>query len=414
MPGSTDRPEVRGPAAAPPPRPEGPGTARPSPFRLAVFYNRPVEDPFHGGATHAREFIAGLSRLADVTTVAPRPRGRADLWDRPASVARTASDFLRLLGLQARFFLAETSKGRPERVRAMVVVDAYSGVLPLLWARIARVGLAYYAWDASGRVSNDVERIGLKGGAKLRVLRAPLEQRLVRASDAVAVVTDVLRHDFLERGVAAEKLVVCEMPRRRVAPDPPRVADWRRRLAPGGEVVIVFVGTLGYRPNQRAADFIVARLVPALDGARRRWRLVLVGAGSDRLRPPDDRVVGLGPVEDLDNLLYASEIGIAPIEVEGGISGKVVDYLTHGLVAVVTPQAASGVAASESMVVAAIASFPATVRDLVDREPRLTVAQDRPLEESIARHYFANPGMGELVRKLAAARDRAGSYDPPG
>ena len=69
--------------------------------------------------------------------------------------------------------------------------------------------------------------------------------------------------------------MTCEMPRRKVDPDPERVTAWRRRLTLGEEVSILFVGNLGYPPNRRAVDFIIEGVVPQLASARRRWKIIL-------------------------------------------------------------------------------------------------------------------------------------------
>ena len=103
---------------------------------------------------------------------------------------------------------------------------------------------------------------------------------------------------------------------------------------------------------------------------------------------------------DLDGLLYSSQIGIAPIEVEGGVSGKVVDYLTHGLVAVVTPEAASGIVWCESLVVTGINSFAEKVREMVDHEPPPEMGINRPLDPTVAEHYFSDPGISTLAKRI--------------
>jgi hypothetical protein len=368
--------------------------------RLVVFYQRPVEDPFHGGSAHARGFIAALSSRADVRTVAPRLHVSSSKEYRNPSIPGSVAYILRANAKQLAFVLSQFLPSRSKRSSGIVVFDVYAGALPLLWSKVTGVTLVYYAQDYGGRVARDLRKSRVRGTFAFNLFRSPLEKLLIHQSDVLAVVSDVLRQDFVDLGIPSTRIVTCEMPRRRVDPSPEGVQAWQARLGLRDQVVIVFVGNLGYPPNRRAVDFIVSYLVPHISRARRKWKLILAGPGTDQVKYPDERVIGLGPVEDLDNLLYACHIGLAPVVVEGGISGKLVDYLTHGLVAVATPEAASGVVSCKSLKLVEIGSFVEEVRELIDADRVPVNGAVRPIEDAVVRHYLTESGIVELIDRI--------------
>ncbi|MFY9717301.1 MAG: glycosyltransferase family 4 protein [Thermoplasmata archaeon] len=276
----------------------------------------------------------------------------------------------------------------------------------MIWAKVSGVNLVYYAQDNWNRVKRGLKVADLKGGMVLRLIRSPLEAALIWNSNLLAVVSETIRNDFIDSGIDPTRVITCELPRHRTNPDLAKIEDWRKKVGIREEVPIVFVGNLSYPPNRRATDFIIGTLVPAIGHTRRAWKVLLAGAGTAELKSPDPRVVGLGPVDDLDSLLYISKIGIAPMEVEGGVSGKLVDYLTHGLLSIATPEAASGVARCDELIIADIAEFATKIRSYLQDDRFLPSGYERPIDPNVSLHYFSSPGITALADWCRETRAR--------
>lgn len=369
---------------------EGP---RPRSLRFAVVYQRPIGDRFHGGSTHAAGFIRRLSQYANISTVAPLKGAPARSTDASVSVPRSVSNIIRAVGRTLLFVAGEASRDRADRCDAVIIFDAYAGAIPLLWGRITRTPVAYYAQDWGGRVLEDLENSRTKGRAALRLFRLPLELSLLHGSDLIAAVSEFMRQDFVRLGIPPSRIVVCELPRDRSDPDRDLVVGWRDRLGLSNAISIVFLGNLGYPPNRAAAEYVRTHVVPVLLGAQQTWKIILVGPGTIGMGDPTGRLVGIGPVADLENLLYACHIGVAPMQVSGGISGKTVDYLTHGLRVVATPPATAGIEPCDSLTEVPIEALPERLRQLVDQDPPLALGMDRPIDPSVREHYLADSGV---------------------
>jgi hypothetical protein len=367
---------------------------------IALFYQRPVADLYHGGSSHVRGFVRALSRYTKVSIVAPAVLGAEGAGGSSVSVPISVSNIIRAFGECVKFVAREGTRRSSKRVRAIIIFDVYAGLIPLIWGRISGIPIVYYAQDWGARILNDLTRLRTKGRTTLRLFRAPLERLLLVQSDLFAVVSEPMRQDFERLGIPPERIVVCELPRERVIAAPERVTAWRRRLGTEGSVSLVFIGNLGYPPNRRAVEYALSRIAPRLNSTRNRAKLILVGAGTDSLELASGNVVGVGPVTDLDNLLYGCQIGLAPMEVEGGISGKIVDYLIHGLTVVATPEAQSGVISNSATILANLDEFAETVCGLIDHEPPPLMGLNRVVDSSVVRHYFSDAGVQALYERI--------------
>ncbi len=116
--------------------------------------------------------------------------------------------------------------------------------------------------------------------------------------------------------------------------------------APGSSLALLFVGTLGYFPNEDALKHFAEDLAPALDASGVAWRLRVVGA---RPRFPwrrpargDDRWTWAGWVEDLGPEYAAADVVVAPIRCGGGTRIKVLEAFAHQVPVVATSVALEG------------------------------------------------------------------------
>ncbi|MGK6321147.1 TIGR04063 family PEP-CTERM/XrtA system glycosyltransferase [Sphingomonas sp. DT-204] len=159
------------------------------------------------------------------------------------------------------------------------VLHAHSPVIDALAALKARRGLPLVyeirAFWEDAAVGNGN---GSEGSLRYRLTRA-LESWAVRRADAVAVICEGLRSDLVERGIAADKIMVSPNGVDMTlfgAPVPPDMA-LAAELGVGGAETIGFIGSFY---DYEGLDTLIAAM-PALVAARPGLRLVLVGGGPE-------------------------------------------------------------------------------------------------------------------------------------
>ncbi|MBX9827659.1 MAG: glycosyltransferase [Xanthobacteraceae bacterium] len=107
---------------------------------------------------------------------------------------------------------------------------------------------------------------------------------------------------------------------------------------------LLFVGTLGYEPNQDAAEWLLRDIWPALNH-RSDLKLHIVGQGApERLRnlARQRGVRMLGWVEDLPRCLASATMLVAPLRVGAGTRIKLLESAMRGVPIVTTPLGAEG------------------------------------------------------------------------
>lgn len=335
-----------------------------------MFYHRPIDDPYHGGSRHCQSFAEGLRRSFPVRFIGPsllhRPRDSSR--DR-GSVRLTVVGYL-LAGMfnALRYVIADGFRRPSDRARLVVSFDVYLAGLAAIWAKVRAIDFVYYPQDSGRAVAEGWNALRIKGAILLRVVRGVSERLALRAARVILLPSSSMEDEYRRHGIPESKLRFWPLKRNLPRFSSESVKSWRDNLDMAGRIGAVFVGSFQYPPNVRAFEFLRSRVAPDL--LERDPRLLLIVAGLDSEPyainlPPNLRV--LGTVEDLDGLLYACSIGLAPMDVIGGTSGKIVDFLLHGLPTVATPEAAQGVAPSSSLVIAPKTEFSSAILKLVDR-----------------------------------------------
>ena len=108
-------------------------------------------------------------------------------------------------------------------------------------------------------------------------------------------------------------------------------------------IIIVFHGAYKYYPNAEAIKLITNYIAPRI---HEKFRDVLfVIAGKDVPKYEKEGIKFLGFVENLTELLVASDIAIVPILRGGGTRVKIMDYMSAGLPIVTTKKGIEGIEA---------------------------------------------------------------------
>ena len=147
----------------------------------------------------------------------------------------------------------------------------------------------------------------------------------------------------------------------------------------GGSVsgpVLVFVGTMTAKHNAAAGRWIVEVLAPSLPAAT---TVVLCGRGSELLHAAGGgaRVACLGSVDDIDSVIAAADLCLAPLASGAGVKTKVLHYLAHGRRVAGTPVAFEGIEGAPGVFEAPLDELPALVARLCVDVESPVVAQGR-------------------------------------
>jgi GT2 family glycosyltransferase/glycosyltransferase involved in cell wall biosynthesis len=226
---------------------------------------------------------------------------------------------------------------------ATVVYDT----VDLHWLRQARQ-------DGAGTL--EMVTVGENGSApveattpKARALRE-LELAMIRATD-VTFVTSEAERSQVERDVPGAKVLLIPNVHE-IAVAPPGPADR------GG---VLFVGSFAHPPNIGAAVRLVRDVMPLVWQRLPNLTVTIVGADPpaevQALASPLVDVAGW--VKDLQPLLDASRVLVAPLWYGAGLKGKVTQALAAGLPVVTTPVGAEGMAGLDRCVL--VGNDPATV-----------------------------------------------------
>lgn len=112
----------------------------------------------------------------------------------------------------------------------------------------------------------------------------------------------------------------------------------------------VFTGQMDYRPNEQAAIWAITALLPAL---RARWagaEVHIVGRAPTRellaLQATEGATIW-GEVPDVRPFLAAADAVIAPLMIARGVQNKVLEAMAMARPVLLTPEAATGIAASD-------------------------------------------------------------------
>ena len=118
------------------------------------------------------------------------------------------------------------------------------------------------------------------------------------------------------------------------------------------EKILLFNGTLGYKPNLEALDIILQKINPQLLAAAAfPYKIIICGsrlpAGYEGLVPYQDKnIIYAGFVPDINPYFKGSDIFINPVIEGGGIKTKLVEALGYDLSVVSTRSGATGIPSS--------------------------------------------------------------------
>lgn len=220
--------------------------------------------------------------------------------------------------------------------------------------RRARLPAIYLGHDIhADRMSALASLAGDEAQARAAAAMRRLERRIWRSVD--------LSLYFSDEEVARVRALEPRARSRRTVPYGFDTFD-RRRAAPAG-ADILFVAGFAHPPNEDAAEWLVAEILPRIRAQDASVRLRLVGSH------PTSRVLALAQegvavtghvsASELEAHYRSARLAIVPLRVGAGVKLKVVEALRYGLPLLTTSVGAQGLA--DLVAIASVADDPAEI-----------------------------------------------------
>lgn len=108
------------------------------------------------------------------------------------------------------------------------------------------------------------------------------------------------------------------------------------------DVNILFIGAYKHPPNVMSVQYIIRHILPLLAARTERFKIHLVGSGTDQFQPLSDDsgfgrfIVIRGFVDDINQAMENMDIALFPILYGGGVKTKIIDAMAAGIPVVTT------------------------------------------------------------------------------
>ena len=182
-------------------------------------------------------------------------------------------------------------------------------------------------------------------------LLARAEERLARRADATILISEAEAELFVSRlqfpSMANVKVIGNGIDS--VAFDPDKV-EYDPRLAARKGPHFVFTGQMDYPPNEAACLWAIEHFLPAVRNAVPDAELHVVGRNPTSALLAKRGTDGLsvwGEVPDIRPYIAAADCVIAPLMIARGVQNKVLEAMAMAKPVMLTPQAATGIAAND-------------------------------------------------------------------
>lgn len=193
-----------------------------------------------------------------------------------------------------------------------------------------------------------------------------------------------------------------------VLPNAVRLPSAARRGADEGVFTLLFVGTLGYYPNEDAVQYFGSEILPHIRRLTRSdFAVKIVGSGAGpRLRriAVDYGMQLIGEVPDIAPWYQKSSAVVVPVRAGGGTRIKVLEAFSHRRAVVSTSTGMEGIDADDDVHVL-IADTPEVFAERCVRLMADRVLRDRLAENafSLFRHSYSAEAIKRTIASLSAS-----------
>jgi glycosyltransferase involved in cell wall biosynthesis len=176
-------------------------------------------------------------------------------------------------------------------------------------------------------------RVKISGGMR-RFLETFCERITYRFSNLILTVSEEEKKLLINYGISEDKI--------RVVPNGVDVNYFNVKIDAShvkeqyglNHRVVVFVGNMEYAPNKEAAQLIVSRIAPLVKRRIKDTKFLVVGRTQTKFNSSD--IVFTGVIDNVAEVLRASDVAIAPLLHGSGTRLKILEYFSCGLPVVST------------------------------------------------------------------------------
>ncbi len=173
-----------------------------------------------------------------------------------------------------------------------------------------------------------------------------IERISCKLVDHIITVSEKDKDEFIKR-YSLDKNKITVIPTGTVNPDLKNYnkINCKKKLGvTEDKAIILFHGVYDYYPNKEAVKLITKYIAPKIHEEHEKVLFAIAGKGAPKYE--DEKIKYLGFVDDLNELLVASDIAIVPVLTGGGTRVKILDYIGAGLPIVTTKKGIEGINAN--------------------------------------------------------------------
>jgi glycosyltransferase involved in cell wall biosynthesis len=268
-----------------------------------------------------------------------------DLRERLAAFRRFGRPSIAAFSIEtARHALSDWTSGRPYDV--VHVSRAYLGELAIRWAAMARPPQSAMVLDCDEDDARAYRRLAALNRSEGRTEQAAWAEAEADAFAGLAQAT--LRRFDLAFVASSDELTSLPAAGTRivVVPNVPPVSRGGHVSSRRANRTVLFVGTMSYAPNEDAARWLIARVLPRLQRAcGAHVEIHIVGSNPSaalRRLGQQANVAVSGTVSDVGPCYHRADLAVVPLRVGGGTRIKILEAAAWGVPIVSTTLGAEG------------------------------------------------------------------------
>ena len=124
---------------------------------------------------------------------------------------------------------------------------------------------------------------------------------------------------------------------------------------------LIFHGTLSYKPNLWAVNFILSKVIPYLRKRKINFQVLIVGNYPPK-KVNEKNVIFSGGVKNLEDYIAAGDIALVPLKAGGGMRIKILEYFASRKPVITTKKGIEGIPAKNGeAIISSLKNFPYAV-----------------------------------------------------
>lgn len=371
--------------------------------KITLFFHRNTRNIHRGQSTYVNNLINSLKNKWKTCLIGSTYNGY-DGKSKP-----TEDFFYNILSSYRnsfRYLLEDFFNRRYNSIcRVYIAEDLYIAPLILIFSKINGKIFVYRVSDFGREYRYRISK-SFKFPHFLYLISRSFEMLLIKVTDYFIVPSIALKNELIEAGGEKSDILYYPYSRAFLEENLLLVEQVRKKLCLSDKIVAIFIGQTDYSPNVEAILNII-QIAKIVENKLPSLQFIVVGKGTDTYSNENIKNISfVGEVDDIDSLLYVSHLGLTPVTVNGGLSIKTVDYLTHGLKVLSTKEGAYGVPENDQLKIRSLGEFTQGISEFYYKVKRYGF--QRQVSDIIIKHYcgdyFVNIFLDEFNKKINLSR----------